>query len=181
MALSHYGVEIDVRTFGNRLVVSHDPFQDTITFAELLNYYHHDGIIINVKEEGLESRIVGELLSRKISNFLFLDQSFPFMIRSLRQGLAAHVACRVSDLESEMTLMNLNPTPAYVWCDSFTGEWGYLSELLLKLVELPTTPIIVSPELHGRDGFEEVEQVKALLLRYPKTASVCTKLPRLWS
>lgn len=176
-----HGVEIDVRTYGSRLVVAHDPFSDAITFHELLNSYEHSGIIINVKEEGLETSIIDELATRKINDFVFLDQSFPFMVKSLRQGLAAHIACRVSDLESTETFIRLDPTPRYLWCDSFEGDWHYLSNLPNLLTDRFVTPIIVSPELHGRNSQEETERLRFLLKAFPDTTSVCTKLPEIWS
>ena len=53
-----FGVEVDVRTFGDRLVVSHDPFnKEAEDFKKWISNFNHRILIINIKEEGLEESI----------------------------------------------------------------------------------------------------------------------------
>ena len=53
-----YGVEVDVRDFGTRLVVAHNPFEGGEDFEAYLQKYHHGTLIINVKSERIELRIL---------------------------------------------------------------------------------------------------------------------------
>ena len=50
---NEYGAE--VRSKGSQLIIHHDPFSDGEDFEEWINHYKHDTLILNVKEEGLES------------------------------------------------------------------------------------------------------------------------------
>lgn len=175
-----FGVEIDVRSDGKSLVLSHDPFTDRqILFDDWLADFHHKGIIVNIKEEGLEERIL-ELLARySVADFFFLDQSFPFLVRTIRQG-ELRSAVRVSDFESARTASNLRPIPNWLWLDSFTGQWNHLSEIR-DLVEKGYKTCLVSPELQGRTLDEEILSITASLHTFElKLDAVCTKRPEVW-
>ncbi|MBT6472144.1 MAG: hypothetical protein HOK52_12925, partial [Candidatus Marinimicrobia bacterium] len=76
------GVEVDIRSKGNQLIMHHDPFQDGEDFEDWLGVYEHGILILNVKEEGLEGRLI-ELMSKyNIDDYFFLDQSFPFLVKT---------------------------------------------------------------------------------------------------
>lgn len=55
---SDWGVEMDVRSYGDKLVVHHDPFVKALSLEEWLTGYHHRLVILNTKEEGLEDRLL---------------------------------------------------------------------------------------------------------------------------
>ena len=67
-----FGVEIDIRSNNNQLILHHDPFEKGELFKEWLENYNHKILILNVKEEGLENRILTLLREKKINNFFFL-------------------------------------------------------------------------------------------------------------
>ena len=83
---SHLGVEVDIRSFGNKLIINHDPFKKSINFEDWLIYYKHKFLILNVKEEGLEEPLMLLMKKYNINNFFFLDQSFPFLIKTIFIG-----------------------------------------------------------------------------------------------
>ena len=70
----NFGVEVDIRTEGNRLIMHHDPFKEGESFIDWLNYFNHGTLILNVKEEGLEKALLELMASKDIENFFFLDQ-----------------------------------------------------------------------------------------------------------
>ena len=76
---SNFGVEIDVRSNGKSLILHHDPFEQGELFEDWIKSYHHGTLILNVKEEGLESSVLKLMNQYKINDFFFLDQSFPFL------------------------------------------------------------------------------------------------------
>ena len=49
-----YGVEVDIRSHGERLIINHDPFSEGEDFLDWITAYNHKALILNVKEEGLE-------------------------------------------------------------------------------------------------------------------------------
>ena len=77
-----YGVEVDIRSKGEELILNHDPFQVGERFSEWIRNYKHGTLILNVKEEGLEEKILKYVNLHKIKSYFFLDQSFPFLIKT---------------------------------------------------------------------------------------------------
>jgi hypothetical protein len=175
-----FGVEIDLHADGDRLVLVHDPFATGPDFAEWLDSYRHRFIVLNTKEEGLESRITAMLTERGITDWAFLDQSFPFLVRTLRGGETRSMV-RVSEYESVATALALDPRPEWVWVDSFTGRWpasGDLAELAGHGFRL----MVVSPELQGRSLDDELPVITE---RFAEAGvpvhGVCTKRPDIWN
>ena len=66
-----FGVEIDLRSFKNKIVINHEPFIDSIKFEEWLRFYKHKFLILNVKEEGLEKSILEIIEKFNIQKFFF--------------------------------------------------------------------------------------------------------------
>ena len=68
---NNFGVEIDIRTYNNNLILQHDPFVDGELFEKWLQFYNHGTLVLNIKEEGIEF-LVKKLLDKfKIKNFFF--------------------------------------------------------------------------------------------------------------
>lgn len=176
---AEYGVEIDLHAEGDRLVLVHDPFATGPDFATWLDDYRHRFIVLNTKEEGLEQRIRQMLLERDITDWAFLDQSFPFLVRTLRQG-ETRAMVRISEFESVETALALDPRPDWVWVDSFTGAWPAAEELA-ALAERRLRLMVVSPELQGRSLEDELPVITERFLAAGLAIDgVCTKRPDIW-
>jgi len=174
-----YGVEVDIRSEGQRLIIHHDPFVAGESFEEWLDSYRHGTLVLNVKEEGIEARLTALAASKGIEDFFFLDQTFPFLVRSFRAG-ERRCAVRVSEFESVETALTLAGKVDWVWVDCFTRfpltceEAGRLHGAGFKLC-------LVSPELQGRSPEAEIPALASLLRSRRITAeAVCTKRPDLW-
>ena len=63
-----YGIEIDVRDYKKKIILSHDPFRPGESFYEFIKKYDHKFLILNVKSEGIESNILQILKKFKIKN-----------------------------------------------------------------------------------------------------------------
>lgn len=174
-----YGIELDLRSYGDRLIVHHDAFVDGEDFERWLDDYRHRLLILNVKEEGLEQRLIALMRERGIENWFFLDQSFPFLIRTARMG-ESRCAVRVSEFESIDTALTLAGQVDWVWVDCFTRfplERAQADRLKAAGFKL----CLVSPELQGREAAVEIPALRALLARKGIVAdAVCTKEPALW-
>ena len=79
-----FGVEVDIRSFNNKVIISHEPLLTGTSFEEWISFYEHDFLILNIKEEGLEKYVLDILEKHKIKNFFFLDQSFPFLLKTIK-------------------------------------------------------------------------------------------------
>ena len=175
-----YGVEVDIRTFGHKLIVHHEPFMSGVNFSKWIKSYSHKFLILNVKEEGLEKKLFKIMKTNKIRNFFLLDQSFPFLIKTLKKN-EKRCALRISDFESFETAFKLKKKPRWIWLDCFTQL--PLDIKKLKILRSQSYKIcIVSPELHGMGRAKEVSQIikKIRKIRF-RFDAVCTKNPLLWN
>ena len=176
---TEYGVELDLRSFGERLIVHHDAFVDGEDFERWLDDYRHRLLILNVKEEGLEQRLIALMRERGIDDWFFLDQSFPFLVRTARGG-ESRCAVRVSEFESIDTAMSLAGKVKWIWVDCFT-RFPLDGVQAARLQDAGFGLCLVSPELQGRDAATEVPALRALLEREGIAAdAVCSKEPALW-
>ncbi|MEM7041795.1 MAG: phosphatidylinositol-specific phospholipase C/glycerophosphodiester phosphodiesterase family protein [Pseudomonadota bacterium] len=174
------GIEVDIRSFGERLVVHHDPMVEGEDFEAWLDHYRHGTLILNVKEEGLEEPVLASMRERRIEDFFFLDQSFPFLVRTARTG-EKRCAVRVSEFEAIDTAISLASLIDWVWVDCFTkfplekAEADRLRAAGFRLC-------LVSPELQGRIAEQEITDMRRLLTERNITAdAVCTKVPEQWA
>ena len=176
---SDMGVEIDIRSNGQDLILQHDPFTPGTQFHDWLKCYQHQLIILNIKEEGLEERILSCLNEFNITNYFFLDQSFPFLVKSARQG-QKQSAVRVSEYESIKTVKNLAGQVGWVWIDYFTKFPLDPSEVN-ELKQLGFQLCMVSPELQGYDPEIEISKLAhSFNSSEIKLDAICTKRPDLW-
>jgi hypothetical protein len=172
---TEYGVELDLRDRGDRLILQHDPFGDGEDFADYLRHYRHGLMILNVKSERIEHRVLELVRAAGVENYFFLDSSFPMIRALVRQG-EHRIAVRFSEFEPIESALALAGQVEWAWIDCFTkmplDDRSY--ELLRKNFRL----CAVSPELQGRDA-STIADYRRELAPYPMDA-VCTKRPDLW-
>ncbi len=174
-----YGVEIDLRTQSGSLILSHDPFVDGELFTDWLTAWNGQSLILNVKEDSLEDAILKILALNDITDFFFLDQSYPSIRRMIGLGLTK-IASRVSDFEDIDT--SLKSGTDWVWLDSFSGNWDYLADAVAAIVKNRQKSCLVSPELQRPDShLELIELRNRIEENHLKLDAVCTKKPESWS
>lgn len=174
-----YGVEVDIRSSGGNLLIHHDPFEEGESFDAWIAAYRHGTLILNVKEEGLEARLTSLMQRHSIADYFFLDQSFPFLIKSARSG-ERRCAVRVSEFESIQTALALSGMVEWVWVDCFT-RFPLSHEDAKALQGAGFKLCLVSPELQGREAETGIAQLATLLNeREIRAEAVCTKRPDLW-
>jgi hypothetical protein len=154
-----YGVELDLRDFGNRLVLQHDPFMDGEDFVEYLKCYDHGTMILNIKSERIECKVLELLKKYNIKDFFFLDSTFP-MIYSLSKSGEKNIALRFSEFEGMDTILNMKDKIDWIWVDCFSKlpienkNYNLLKQYGFKFC-------LVSPELQGQN--EKLEEYKKYL------------------
>lgn len=176
---SKYGIEVDIRSKGDRLIIHHDPFVAGESFDEWIDAYRHGTLILNVKEEGLEARLIALMQSKGIADYFFLDQSFPFLVKWSKAG-EHRCAVRVSEFESIETALTLAGKVDWVWVDCFT-RFPLTEHDARSLKDAGFKLCLVSPELQGRDANVEIPHLVSLLKERNIAAdAVCTKHTNLW-
>ena len=170
-----FGVELDLRDCGNRLILQHDPFVGGEDFEEFLKHWRHRLMILNIKSERIEHRVL-ELVSKyRVRDYFFLDCSFP-MIRQLVKLGEHRVAVRFSEYEPIEGALALAGAVDWVWIDCFSKMPldGRTYGLLKRHFRL----CAVSPELQGHP-VETISDYARKLMAFPMDA-ICTKRPELW-
>ncbi|MBM3554364.1 MAG: hypothetical protein FJX47_02275 [Alphaproteobacteria bacterium] len=175
-----YGIEVDIRSYGPRLIIHHDAFAEGEDFEAWLEAYRHRLLILNVKEEGLEDRLLALMKSRGIDDFFFLDQSFPFLVRTARRG-EKRCAVRVSEYESIDTALTLAGQVEWVWVDCFT-RFPLSRDEGRRLKAAGFRLCLVSPELQGRTDTSEIPAMRRVVADAGIALdAVCTKNPAAWA
>ena len=170
---AEYGVELDLRDdLNGRIYIQHNPFEPGEDFETYLKNYHHGTMILNVKSERIELRILEMLPKYDVKSYFFLDSSFPMIYLLSKQG-EKNVALRISELEGMDTARNMAGKIDWIWLDCFTKipisktEFDELKELGYKIC-------FVSPELEGRDN--DIENYKRQLEEQGiMVDAICTK------
>jgi len=174
-----FGIEVDIRSNNNKLIMHHDPFKDGELFEQWLNYYNHGTIILNVKEEGLEDPILKLMKKYSINNFFFLDQSFPFLRKTALMG-EKRCAVRISEYEHIETALSLSGLVEWVWVDCF-NDFPLDIKNYARLKNANFKICIVSPELQGRSDQSHVLEFRRKIESLDIIGdAVCTKYPDLW-
>jgi hypothetical protein len=177
---NNYGVEIDIRSWNSSLILNHEALQNGEFFENWINECKNPLVILNIKSEGLEEEVLKKIQESKFQGeYFFLDQSFPFLIRTLSGGFT-RTAVRVSEYESPDYLSELNNQ--WVWLDSHTGDWSFLPRALTLSKATGKKTCLASPELHSRDPHQEILEIHNVLNEINlKLDAVCTKSPEIWN
>ena len=169
-------MEVDIRSYGSKLVIHHDPFTEGESFNEWIAAYRHGTLILNVKEEGLEVRLIDLMKSHGIDDYFFLDQSFPFLVKWAEAG-EHRCAVRVSEFENIDTALSLSGKVDWIWVDCF-NYFPLRAEDAMRLKGAGFKLCLVSPELQNRNAEIEIPRLADMLItRGIQADAVCTKRP----
>ena len=171
------GIELDLRDDSNstdkKLYIQHDPFVPGEDFEHYLQEYKNKYMIINVKSERIEHRIIELLVKYGIEDYFFLDSSFP-MINELISSGNHRVAIRFSEYEGVDTIRALAGKANWIWIDSFR-ELRLDYELFIEMKNMEYHLCLVSPELQNRD--EDIERYADYLNeKQIMLDAICTKV-----
>jgi hypothetical protein len=146
-----FGIELDIRDdhkTGN-LILAHDPFIEGEYFEEYLQSYNHSTLILNIKSERIELKCLELLEKYNITNYFFLDSSFPMIYLLNKKYSNNKIASRYSEFEPIEFSEKIKDMIEWIWVDCFT----YLplnKDSYYKIKNLNKKICIVSPELQGQ-------------------------------
>jgi hypothetical protein len=175
-----YGVEVDLRDCGNEIVLQHNPFIGGELFEDYLRNYRHRLLILNIKSERIEFRVLKLLKRYGVRDYFFLDSSFPMIFQLFKHG-EYNTAVRLSEFESIDTVMRVQGLVKWVWVDCFT-KFVLRGKEYEAMKRARFSMCLVSPELQGRHD-DIVEHCSELDNQRIIPDAVCTKLANisLWS
>lgn len=173
-----YGAEIDIRSQGDRLILTHDPMTEGDAFEDYLERYaqtHRERLlIVNTKEDGHEQRILDLLAKHKIERFFFLDTTVPTLVRLTKKMQERRAAVRVSEYEPVEFAERFSWLVEWAWVDCFDGK--PLPLPLIQRIKKTFKICLVSPELQGYPA-DRIDLFRPLM---PEMDAVCTKYPERW-
>ena len=116
----NYGVEIDVRSYGNDLILNHDAYQNGDSLDSFLENYNHGTLVLNIKESGIEDSVI-EIVDKhvNIQSYFLLDIEFPYLCTASKK-VQKNMAIRYSEYESIQTVNQFINKVGWVWIDTFT-------------------------------------------------------------
>ena len=168
------GIELDVRPWGNDLIMEHDPFVNAQSLEELLKEYNHGTLIFNIKSERVEYKVLELVKKYHIKDYFFLDSSLPMINLIAHKEGNPNMAIRFSELEPIESLIPHQGKVKWVWVDCFT-KFILTKEIEEKIHQMGFKICIVSPELQGRAD-DLVEHKKIISDQNIKIDAVCSKI-----
>lgn len=170
------GIEFDLRSSGDDVLVTHDPFTDGPRIEAFFPMIGARPCIFNVKCEGIEARVAELARLHGITDYFFLDTSVPAAMKLVRAG-EKRFAVRYSEVEPLEAVMAWKGLAEWVWVDCFTTFPG--SPETFRMLSESFKICLVSPELQGHSAEADLELRRALEGR--TYHAVCTKLPERWA
>jgi hypothetical protein len=172
---THLGVEFDLRSDGDRVIVTHDPFTDGPRLEEYLRHVGPRPCIFNIKCEGIEEHTLALAAQHGVEDLFLLDISVPAAVRLSRVG-EKRMAVRWSEYEPAELAARWRSAARWLWVDCFTAwpddraTWASLAQ--------DFSVCLVSPELQGYG----VASIPAWREGLGDRAfhAVCTKSPDAW-
>jgi hypothetical protein len=156
---ARYGVEIDIRGFGEQIFLKHDPLLDLSTLDSLDEYlkvfteHNMAFVIFNMKEAGYEQRVIDLAAKYGISKekYFLLDVEFPYLYRATRKEGLREIAVRYSEAEPieavEAQIVDGKPLLNWVWIDTNT-QLPLDTDIVKRLAPFKTA--LVCPDRWGR-------------------------------
>ena len=174
----NFGVEVDLRSKNKNIYLHHDPFKKGELFSKWIKSFKHKLIVLNVKEEGLEPKILSILKRNNVRNYFFHDQTFSSLMKNMHK---TKVSIRYSEFEGLKKIDKLFNSIKWLWVDNFTEIkinkkfYSYLKKKKVKIC-------IVSPELVKKNRSKEIKKVISYLKKNKfKIDAVCTKNSKFWT
>ena len=170
-----YGVEIDIRGEGGKLLLQHDPIYDPSKLVDLDDFLRIFSerkmafVILNVKEDGYEERIIEMCAKYGIpkEKYFLLDVEFPFLYRATRKLGIRQIAVRYSEAEPieamEAQIVNGELRVDWMWIDTNT-KLPLDEQIVSRIKKSGVKTALVCPDRWGRPEDIPVyrEQMKKL-------------------
>lgn len=157
----------------NKIILAHDPFQKGEDFDTFLSNYNKKSIILNVKSERIEYKVLELLQKHNVRDYFFLDCSFP-MIYQLNKIGEHNIAIRFSEFETIENVLKVAHMVKWVWVDCFT-HFPLVPEIYKKIKQVGLKICLVSPELQGHDT-NLIKTIKNMIIQNKyHIDAVCTK------
>lgn len=173
-----FGTETDIRDYNSELVISHDiADEDCISVEDFLKIYNsYDQTLplaLNIKADGLQSKLKELLNKYNITNYFVFDMSVPDGLGYLKENIKAFT--RESEYEEIPSFYHKS---CGIWLDEFKSHW-ITKETIEKHIKNNKQICIVSPDLHKREYKKEWQHYKDIEKELKiNNLMICTDYPK---
>ena len=172
--LNGWGIEIDLRdNLQGEIYIAHDPFVSGELFEDFLKEYKLGFIILNIKSERIEYKVLELIRKYNISDYFFLDSSFPMIYKLSGEG-EKNIAIRFSEYEGLDTVLAMKDRVKWVWIDCFSKN-PLTKEIYHILKEAGFKLCFVSPDLQQQEN-KIVEYRDYFVRNNIELDMICTKV-----
>ena len=167
----NFGTEVDIRTNGSEIILSHDPFVKGDKLKDYLENYKHKTLVLNLKEAGIEKAVLDLVKKNSIKSYFLLDVEMPYMYSATKRG-QKNIAVRFSEYENISLTKHFIDKLKWVWIDTTTKL--PINKNNLKVLS-KFKSCLVCPERWGRK--KDIKKYKNQLLNIKfKPSAVMTSL-----
>jgi len=172
-----FGAEIDLRAYKSEIILNHEPFKSGDTLDNFLKNYNHGTLILNIKEDGIEDKVIKKVKKAKIKSYFLLDVEFPYIFKSLKNR-QKNIAIRFSENETIQTAKIFKNKFKWLWIDTVTKL--PLNKKNIKIIK-SFKSCLVCPERWGRPNQIENYKKKLKLLKFlPDAVMTSEKYANRW-
>ena len=121
------GIEIDLRSDRNKVIISHDPFLNGLDFFKTVKKLKNFFVIVDMKSTGFSEKVLKVLNKEKI-NFLFLNLIASEQIYLIEKNHSKNLFLRYSSIEKpNLTTKNFKKIK-WIWFDFFNKKFITIKE-----------------------------------------------------
>jgi glycerophosphoryl diester phosphodiesterase len=168
-----FSIETDLRSFGNKIIVSHDSLGSELKHDIEIVFKFKSRFALNIKSDGLIEQLPGGPEWYLDTKSFFFDGSIPELYKYKKKGFP--IALRLSEFEKDLPWYS-----KIIWLDSFESDWWIGKSIVDRLTEKHFV-VIVSPELHNREHLKVWDYVSNLMATGNMNVGICTDYPEKFS
>ena len=113
-----FGTEIDLRSYGSKLVLNHEAKKNGDYLEDYLENYDNGTLVLNIKESGIEDEVIKIIKKyKKIKSFFLLDVEVPYLFKSF-QNNHKYCALRTSYYEPLISSLKFKKIFNWLWIDT---------------------------------------------------------------
>ena len=167
------GVEIDLRTNRNKIIISHDPFLNGPEFVKNIKILKNFFLIIDFKSTGFSEKVLKILTKEKI-NFLFLNLISSEQDYLIKKSYSKNLFLRFSSIEKPNLNIKYFKKIKWVWFDFFNEKFITIKEYDY-IKKYKKNICLTSPDLIDDNKLKILKYIKYLNKNKIKIDMICTK------
>ncbi len=167
------GIEIDLRTNKNKIIISHDPFLNGLEFVKNIKILQNFFLIIDFKSTGFSEKVLKILTKEKI-NFLFLNLIGSEQDYLIKKSYSKNLFLRFSSIEKPNLNIKYFKKIKWVWFDFFNEKFITIKEYNY-IKKYKKNICLTSPDLIDDNKLKILKYIKYLNKNKIKIDMICTK------